>query len=93
MNLDELLKKAAITAKPKITREMLRDDSPSGAVSMWVEANVQYREGTKFFIVMLLTSAIADLYAQDDGFENQLDRAAQLAFPQNYSSLKEQLND
>jgi len=56
------------------------DDSPNGAIHQWCVRNCKMREGTEFFIVLGICCAMADLEAQAEGYENQSDRAAAIAF-------------
>lgn len=73
--LGELYREAGIKCREAGTK---LDAEPCGAIHEWVIQNVKFRPGTEFFIVQGIASAMADLDAQDEGFENQLDRAAHL---------------
>jgi len=56
------------------------DAEPNGAIHRWVSQNVKHRPDTAFFIVIGIAAAMADIEAQSEGFRDQFDRAAKLAF-------------
>lgn len=56
------------------------DGEAGGAVHQWIVANVRHSAEQTFFIVFLLTAELADRESRRDGFTDQFDRAAQLAF-------------
>ena len=56
------------------------DGEHGGAVHQWVESNCSFKPGQSFFIVFLLTAELADRRARREGFTDQCDRAAKLAF-------------
>lgn len=84
--LQELYSKAADAA---IADGCTADDSPNGCISQWVQKNVNYREGTLFFIVLGICAEIADREARAEGFENNIDKAAKLAFAKLWCQLGE----
>lgn len=56
------------------------DDTPAGPVAGWIRRKVAYRPDTLFYIVLGVNCALADLYAQAEGFEGSIDRACKIAF-------------
>jgi hypothetical protein len=84
--LQELYSKAADAA---IADGCTADDSPNGCISQWVQKNVNYREDTLFFIVLGICAEIADREARAEGFENNIDKAAKLAFAKLWCQLGE----
>jgi hypothetical protein len=80
-NRDRLLRAASLRAidVDEFTREML-DDHVGGNVHQWVVKNCKLRPGIEFFVTFLVCAEIADELARREGYANQFDRAAKLAF-------------
>jgi hypothetical protein len=56
------------------------DGEPGGAIHQWASKNTNATPAQMFFVVFLLTAELADREARKQGYKDQSDRAAQLAF-------------
>jgi hypothetical protein len=56
------------------------ETTKGGAISRWIDRNAKCRPGTEFFIVNGIAAEMADLEAQEEGYRDQLHRAAERAF-------------
>ena len=56
------------------------DPDPNGAIHQWIDQNIRYRPDTAFWIVFGISSAMADLQAQSEGYADALDRAIRKTF-------------
>ena len=75
--LEELLTQAAEKAEADGVEI---DGEPYGPVHRWARLNMSYRADQEFWIVALLTAELNDRDARREGYANQCDRAAKLAF-------------
>lgn len=77
MQLEELLAQAA--EKAEADRVEINGE-PYGPVHRWVREHIDYPADQEFWIVALLTAELNDRDARREGYANQCDRAAKLAF-------------
>jgi len=54
------------------------DAEPNGALHNWVRENSNCKPSQEFYLVFLLSCALADRAARREGYEGQADRAAAL---------------
>ena len=65
------------------------DDSPTSPVANWLRRHVKHRPDTLFFIVLGVISAMADIDAQSEGYEGQIDRAIKKMKDRSYKQFQE----
>lgn len=76
MKLQEMYRQAAEIC---LSEGIEIDETPNGAISMWVDRNVRHNPEQKFFIVFGIACEMADIQAKKDGYVNAVDKAFKIA--------------